>query len=152
MTFHAGSKSSATHILLGAPVSVALASCVAGSGCHLCLYPGPALPEWSGIRSPGTGYSSDSGSCPLPGRRKGLWGSHSPRPSSPVWGSRRQMSCLCALPCLHCGPGPWTAYPPQSSCCPHPWCLLESHSCPPAKMELRYWNLKMLQPETLLLP
>lgn len=117
-----------THISLGAPVSVSLASCAVSSGCRPCL----ALPGWAGIRSPGTGSGSVPGSCPLPGRRKGLWGSRSPLPSSPVWGSRHRTSCLCARPRLHCGPVPWTAYPPLCSCCPHPHCLWESHCSRPA--------------------
>lgn len=92
-----------THILLGAPVSASLVSCAAASGCRPCPSPSPALPDWPGIRSPGWGSGSDSGSCPPPGRTKGLSGSRSPLPSSPVWGSRHQ------TPCLHCGPVSWTA-------------------------------------------
>lgn len=133
-----------THILLGAPVSASLVSCAAASGCLPCLSPSTALPDWAGIRSPGIGSGSDSGSCPLPGRRKALWGSRSPLPSSPVWGSRRRTSSLCARPCLHCGPVPWTAYPPQCSCCPHPRCLWESHSSRPASKGRRGWNVNIL--------
>lgn len=120
------------HIWLGAPVSASLVSCVASSDCRPCLSPNPGLPGWAGIRSPGTGSGSDPGSCPLPGKRKGLWGSRSPLPSSPVWGSRRRTSCPCARPRLHCGPVPWTAYPSQCSCCPRPRRLSESHSSRPA--------------------
>jgi len=119
-----------THILLGAPVSVFLVSC---ADCRPCLCPIPAPPGWTGIRSPGNNSGSDFGSCLLPGRRRGLWGFHSPLPSSPVWGSRYRASFLCACPCRHCGLVSWTAYIPQYRCCQHPHCLWESRSFQPAR-------------------
>lgn len=119
-----------TYILLGAPVSASLVSCTASSGCRPSLYPSLALPGRAGIRSLRT--DSDSESCPLPGKRQGPWGFRSPLPSSPVLGSRRQTSCLCACPALRCGPVPWTASPPRCSCCPCPYCLWASRSSQPA--------------------
>lgn len=133
-----------THISLGAPVSASLVSCAVLSGCRPCLSPSPALPCWAGIRSPGMGSGSDPGSCPLPGRRTGLWGSHSPLPSSPVWGSRRRTSCLCARLLLHCWPVPWTAYPPLCSCCQRQHCLWECHSSQPAGRGRGGWNVNIL--------